>query len=90
MVVRILKTSYHDYHFVDSLRTVNILRFFFLRKSLNKLRMKYQSIQSQEKSPHSNSGGIKFFREKKNQGTNENPLSAIFRNFSNFIFRQNL
>ena len=28
--------------------------------------------------------------EKKNQGTNENQLGAIFRNFSNFIFRQNL
>ena len=27
--------------------------------------------------------------EKKNQGTNENHLGAIFRNFSNFLFRQN-
>ena len=31
-----------------------------------------------------------FDQEKKNQGTNENYLGAIFRNFSNFIFRQNL
>ena len=31
-----------------------------------------------------------FDQEKKNQGTNENHLvGAIFRNFSNLIFRQN-
>ena len=30
-----------------------------------------------------------MYLEKKNQGTNENHLGAIFRNFSNFIFRQN-
>ena len=30
-----------------------------------------------------------FDQEKKYQGTNENHLGAIFRNFSNFIFRQN-
>ena len=31
-----------------------------------------------------------FDQEKKNQGTNENHLGAIFRNFSNFIIRQYL
>ena len=33
--------------------------------------------------------GSGFLSRKKNQGTNENHLGAIFRNFSNFIFRQN-